>query len=491
MADLMQGAQGAAVQALQSQLIALGFLGGSADADFGPRTAQAVRDLQRRLLLRPDGVVGPATRAALAAALSGLSPFPTSVLRQLEQQVQLEADRVRKCGDPFPFLDRGIEASPFRDELPRYADRLAAAAPASELLPYPDPAGGFAPYPARGVLPQILSGRDARGGLEFLSDAVSQACLCIGSFAADQPLRVRWFGRQAVEDNVQFWSSSKFIAPLHLVCQLNRRFPGTPIGSAIVHSLDGSRSASVADLFRAMVTYKPRPGEADGGSSNRIAYMFKLLLCDGEPGVESWLRSISGNARATLMSRYGQWLPPEDPDPNDPPFFNPYANGVELRAPDGTLLVGQRTLPITHNWLSAYDLVRMISMLGWHHQLPQDCRLPGAQWPSLATLVEGLGHDPGRYLDVALERLGLLDVIAEPVILSKMGYGLDAKEGISAFNYVAFASFRDIRSRPARQRSFALALRIPTSCASELRDDARMAAEVTEIVRRIFAEELG
>jgi hypothetical protein len=156
-------------------------------------------------------------------------------------------------------------------------------------------------------------------------------------------------------------------------------------------------------------------------------------------------------------------------------------------------LLGQRPIPRTRNLVSAYDLVRLLTMLGWHQRLEPDRRLPGAQWSSLATLVEGLGHDTARYIDVALEQLGLVEAVAEPVILSKLGYGaVTGDPAIDALTYVAFASFRDTRFRPHRQRCFALALRIPTRPGLEaaLRHDARMAAEVTEILRRIFAEEL-
>jgi len=478
------------VEALQQQLIDLGFLSSEADGDFGPLTAQALRDAQRRLGLEASGAVEAATAAALAAALARQPPSPSSGFGALHRQVQAEAARGLYSSEKFPFLDRGLASSPFRSDLPRYGDRLADRVPAAELQPYPAPAATFLAYPELGVVPPIVSGPS---GLDFLSDAVAQACVCVGSHAADRPLRVRWFGRNALEDNVQFWSASKFVAPLMLVCHLNRRHPGLPIGDTIVHSLDGSRSESFADLFRDMVTYVERPQEFDGGGSNRIAYLFKKLLNDGEPDVETWLRSITGNKQAQLMSWYGQWHPPDPPRPQDPPFFNPYADGVELRGPEG-VLVGWRDLPLTRNWLSAYDLTRLLSMLGWHHALPAARRLPAAQWSSLATLVEGLGHDPARYLDVALEQLGLQQAVAEPVILSKLGYGDHASDvpQAPALTYAAFASFRDRRSTPARQRCFALALRIPTSVglATALEHDTRMAAEVTEIVRRIFAEEL-
>jgi len=496
MAALCQGSSGSEVEALQHQLSELGFLSGAADGDFGPLTAQALRDLQRRLGLSASAVVDPATAAALAAALARQPRSPTSAYGSLHRRVIAEAARGLYSANRFPFLDRGIALSPFRADLPRYADRLAIRVPAAELLPYPAADERFAAYPDLGVLPAIVSGldgHDGHDGLDFLSDAVAQACVCVGSHAADRPLRVRWFGRRALEDNVQFWSASKFVAPLMLVCHLNRRHPDIPIGDTIVRSQAGTRAESFSLLFRTMVDYADRPGEFDAGGSNRIAYLFKKLLNDGEPDVQTWLRSITGNNHAQLLSWYGQWQPPDDPDPQDPPFFNPYINGAELYGPEG-VLVGWRDLPRTRNWLSAYDLTRLISMLGWHHALPANRRLPAAQWSSLATLVEGLGHDPARYFDVALEQLGLQQAVAEPVILSKLGYGDHASDfpQAAALTYVAFVSCRDRRTSPARQRSFALAVRIPTSrgLATALAHDTRMAAEVTEIVRRIFAEEL-
>lgn len=489
---LSLGSSGPAVVSLQNQLITLGFLAGDADGDFGPATDLAVRDVQRRLLLLPDGVVGPRSQAALAEALSRQPPSPTSVYRRLARQAQADAAQGRASLSKLPILDRGIASSPLRAGIPSYADRLAAREPASRLVPYPAGAGSFSAYPANGVVPPIVSGSAGRGGLEFLSEEVAQACVCVGSFAADRPLRVRWYGRRALSDNVQFWSATKFIAPLLVVSQANRRSPGTPIASTRVVSLDRSRAEAFEVLFRDMVSYAPRAGEADGGGSNRIAYLFKQLINSGEPDVQTWLRTLSGNGQALMLGWHGNWEPRATPP--DPSFFNPYRQGAELQAADGTRLVGHRLMPRTRNLVCAYDLVRLITMLGWHHRLDQSSRLPAAQWRSLATLVEGLGHDTARYIDVALEHLGLLGSIADPVVISKMGYGAETgDDGIDALCYVAFASFRDIRFSPARQRCLALALRIPTAgdLTSALRHDARMAAEVTEILRRVFAEELS
>ena len=64
---LRRGSRGDAVAALQRMLVAAGFAV-AADGDFGPATEAAVRAFQRARGLGEDGIVGPATLAALAAA---------------------------------------------------------------------------------------------------------------------------------------------------------------------------------------------------------------------------------------------------------------------------------------------------------------------------------------------------------------------------------------------------------------------------------------
>ena len=210
------------------------------------------------------------------------------------------------------------------------------------------------------------------------------------------------------------------------------------------------------------------------GHSNALGALFKTLVNPGEENVQQWLRQLTANPSLVLMGRYGT-----------PSYIQ---NGV-LFGPPG-VLVGYREPPRTRNLVSAADLVRLLTLVGWHRQLGPDQRLAGAQSTSLRTVVEGLGYDSARYIDAALENLGLVDAVASPVILSKLGYGAEmADPEIDALTYAAFAQFSDQRSGQPRQRSFALALRIPTAPGAGVRHDARMAAEVTEIVRRVFAEE--
>src|SRR5205085_10245577 len=68
-AIIEQGDTGAQVKQLQTQLIALGYLGqGAADGNFGTHTLNAVRKFQSDQGLHVDGIVGPATNAALSKA---------------------------------------------------------------------------------------------------------------------------------------------------------------------------------------------------------------------------------------------------------------------------------------------------------------------------------------------------------------------------------------------------------------------------------------
>ena len=63
---LKQGSSGPDVVTLQQKLIALNFLTGTADGNFGPATTAAVVKFQQSKNINPaDGIVGPTTWAAL------------------------------------------------------------------------------------------------------------------------------------------------------------------------------------------------------------------------------------------------------------------------------------------------------------------------------------------------------------------------------------------------------------------------------------------
>ena len=68
---LKPGDSGAPVKVLQRELAQLGFSAGKIDGQYGTGTAAAVKQFQTGAGLTADGIVGPATLAALKAALRG------------------------------------------------------------------------------------------------------------------------------------------------------------------------------------------------------------------------------------------------------------------------------------------------------------------------------------------------------------------------------------------------------------------------------------
>jgi hypothetical protein len=99
---------------------------------------------------------------------------------------------------------------------------------------------------------------------------------------------------------------------------------------------------------------------------------------------------------------------------------------------------------------------------------------------------------------VALERLNLHGVIGSVVILSKMGFGRSDTRDRTELVYSALIQFNDRRGwregQPAVHTT--LAMTLLAACGGgdpdqEARQvDARMAAEVTEILRRVMTLEL-
>jgi peptidoglycan hydrolase-like protein with peptidoglycan-binding domain len=68
---LKPGDKGAQVRLLQRELQSLGFSTGKVDGQYGAATEAAVKKFQAARNLTDDGVVGPATLAALAKAARG------------------------------------------------------------------------------------------------------------------------------------------------------------------------------------------------------------------------------------------------------------------------------------------------------------------------------------------------------------------------------------------------------------------------------------
>ena len=376
------------------------------------------------------------------------------------------------------FLDRDVRNSPLIKEIPSYPERLARMADGEELRSYGrtfTPVGAaepviFTPFPLLGIRPAVDS-----QGLDFLSPDIDAACVCIGSYVDGlDDVQTRWLGRNVFSSR-QFGSSTKFIGVLNAVCQINGSFPDCKIDSCRISGGENFNK-DFADLVIYMMTY----AGLDSLDSNAIAAMFKRFAT--RAGLERWLISLTGNQALEFRGYYSSGASVKNPVVKD------------VQNNNRVVLIADDEVGSGNNFVAAYDLTRLMAMLGWHLHLPPESRLPGAQWHSLRTVVRCMGWDTARYVDMALETLGLMNVVANPVIISKLGLVN------SSMTYTAFVHLEDQRFSPAKLRTFAFTLwtDLPNSLPNpwEVRNgwdgrDNAIAVATVEIIRRIFAEELA
>ncbi|SKB14787.1 conserved hypothetical protein [Planktothrix sp. PCC 11201] len=365
--------------------------------------------------------------------------------------------------DKFAFLDQGLEKSPYQNHIQNYSQYLNR-----KPLQY-------SPYPALGKIPYI-----DQESLAFLHPQIEEACISLGKFEAGE-LHTIWLGRNPLK-TTQFWSTTKIIPVLNTLIQIDQKFPKYDVNNLKLQNSD-NRTANfcLKTAIEDIVNYKHKVA-----SSNALAALFKRF--ETRSNLEKWLQKITGNSTSNFQGDYGE----------NPVFLNP-----EIVDPDTKTTILKAVLDTTKgdNFVSAYDLTRLISLIGWHNYLPAQSQLPNLPERNFNCLVKALGQDPARYVDVALKTLGIEQLITSPVILSKMGYGDSTVRQTVELCYVAFVQFIDplpnANQKPSEFRTLALTLRgvIPinnkedfTQQALEL--DARMAAEVTEIFRRVVVESL-
>jgi len=321
-------------------------------------------------------------------------------------------------------------------------------------------------YPGVGQLPII-----DQTGLDFLHGDVQQACICLGEWT-DGQMQTRWLGRQAMQP-IELWSTTKLVPLLNVVARANAQAPDLNIRDCYIRQRDTHQRHLVYDLATDIMTY-----DETIGTSNAIAAMLKLFTPPLE--LEHWLQTLTGNTALEFRGRYGE-----------PPFFD----HPELWHPvtDRVLLTGQPVPEWQDNTVATYDLTRLMSMVGWHCHLTQEARIPDLQWSSLIPLIQAMGQDSARYLDVAIATLGLAPTLRNPVILSKLGYGRSSIRDRSEIAYTAFVQWWDSPpsdiEKPVTGRSMALTLLVAKDYGDFDREvaelDARMATEVTGLVRRL------
>ena len=368
--------------------------------------------------------------------------------------------------EKLAFLDRGIKRSPFRRDIAKAAVRLQAP------QGIPQTAETAAAYPQRSDRPAMDG-----SGLDFLSPQMLSGCLCLASQTEGQ-LKARWLGREAFT-NRQMWSSTKFVPLLNLVDRVNAIAPTTDIDQYQIRRADG-KGFSFHSLASGIMSYDNRIA-----TSNSLAAMFKHF--ETPAGLEQWFKKMTGNLQMSFQGRYG-----EVPFIDRPQLWDKNRRRVLLKSP-GQAHRGE-------NLVSTYDLTRLITMAGWHWRLPVQSRLPNVQTNSLESVLRAMGVDTARYIDIALETLGLSGVVQSPVILSKSGFGRSDLRDRTELTYCALAQFslpkKGASDPTASHQTYTFGLTLIAAqktgdANQEARSvDALMATEVTEIIRRIVTEEI-
>lgn len=345
----------------------------------------------------------------------------------------------------------------------------------------------FIPYPKLGEIPYIN-----QQGLTFLHSDIKEACLCLETFSEGQ-LKTQWLGRNALNVG-EFWSATKIIPLTYLYSRLSQIDPSLNLNQCLVRDQieqGQGQYFSLKELAEAVVSYgqdqKNYSYHDKHLSSNALGAMFKRFI----PQVEltTWFKSITGNQNIVFQGRYG-----EAPFIDQPEIFDPTTQKILLN-PDKN----DPKWSINGNRVSAYDLTRLISLIGWHYYLPKVMRLPNIQENGYDALIPVLGVDPARLIDLGIENLELENQLTDRVVLSKLGNGYTSMRERMEAVYVAFLQVTDQSRNPHQLFSLSLTLRgaiIPRSKSQEDKNqaarqlDARMATEVTQILDRIMNYEL-
>ncbi|MEM8503070.1 MAG: S-layer homology domain-containing protein [Cyanobacteria bacterium P01_D01_bin.1] len=381
----------------------------------------------------------------------------------IQQEKEFNAEKLA-------FLDRGIRSSPFRDQQSQAVAVLQQAGPEVAVsLPLTNATA----YPGRSDRPSV----DVTG-LDFLASDILSACVCVATTKAGK-LNARWLGREAFV-NRQMWSATKFIPLLNVIDQANGASPKTVIENCLIRRAGSGAGFPFSDLASSIMSYDNRVA-----TSNSLAAMFKRFTTPTT--LEKWTRQLTGSQKLAFQGRYG-----EVPFIEYPELWDAKAQKVVIQSP-GQAHRGQ-------NLVSTYDLTRLITMVGWHWRLPRHAIVPNAQGHSLSGLIRAMGVDTARYVDVALETLELTQVVRSPAIISKSGFGRSDERDRTELTYCALAEFDLPRlgaSDPtASHQHYAIAMTL--IAAQQTGDanqearfvDALMAAEVTDIIRRLVLGKL-
>ena len=434
-------------------------------------------------LLHPNQVLKRGEVAALLCRALDISVENAPVWRFLEAEnrqaifQELFQQEAGFNAEKLAFLDAGIGQSTYRKDVANYAERLQRHQSLPATLVKATTPDFPASFPARGDRPPIEA-----NGLNFLSQSILSGCICIGQAVQGQ-FRARWLGKDAFV-NRQMWSATKFIPLLNLVDRLGAVAPLVDIDSCRIQEAGSRGGFPFHDLAAGIMTYDDRIA-----SSNSLAAMFKNFETPAR--LEKWTQQMTGNQRLSFQGRYG-----ERPFIQHPQLWDSRAKRVLLKSP----LISTGETHSGQNLVSTYDLTRLLAMAAWHWRLPRKAILPNVQGASLESVLRAMGKDSARYLDVAFEALGLKAQVRSPVILSKSGFGRSDQRDRTELTYCAFTQFSlpqpGATDPTASHQQYSLCLTL--IAAQDVGDanrearyvDALMAAEVTELLRRLVTNQL-
>lgn len=405
----------------------------------------------------------------------------TKFLNLAQEQAQKNPYKDKKHP---PFLYWGLTHNSFYQlEIPNYPNRLRVKPQGENQLSVFESDKNFADYPARGVIPEIHAKE-----LKFLHEDIKEACICLAQFQAGK-LVTKWLGRNALNDG-EFWSGTKIIPLTYILHASNQN---NPVANPQQYTIQGLTEQKTEvnlpfdKIAQDIVSYQNDHLENEQYSSNSLTGMLKRFV--PQEKLEAWFKDITGNQNLTFRGRYG-----ENPLTDQPQLIDSSTEKV--------ILCADPKLPnfCDCNSVSAYDLTRMISLIGWHQYLAKEAQIEGIKAESLDILLKALGNDPARLTDLAIEELGMQDQLKNVVILSKLGNGVTSIRQRTEAVYVALIQGIDTRTQPAKQIMLSMALRGGLALENRVNDqgeknpevlererielDARMATEVTEILGR-------
>ncbi len=373
------------------------------------------------------------------------------------------------------------ENSPFnyREQREKYYERLQQVV--DEKLNMGIQADdSFSAYPKFGELPKI----DEKG-LNFLSRSdkynIKEACVCLGTFSNGE-FKTKWLGRNALKVGY-FWSAAKIVPLTYVFSKISKENSEIDFKDCFIVDKDksqGNLKFGLINLAEVLISYEKGKIKDADASSNSIGAMFQRF--NPQIKLEEWLKNITGNCYLIFRGKYG-----EKPFIDQPNIISDYRNIME---PDSN-----KTEWLS-NELSAYDLTRIISMIGWHQYLPEYARLPHLEENGYKALIPILGIDPARLTDLAIEKLGLDDILVDRVILSKLGNGFTSVRERFEAVYLGLIQFRRNNQfytlsmclrGSGKEGSFAKKPTCKIQLIEEIELDARMATEVTRILNKVLS----